>query len=215
MIDVINQIEAVRRDVGTGKVPAGDGHKVVLTRTYPAPIEEVWDAVTNGDRIGRWFLPISGDLRLGGHYQLEGNAGGEVLACERPNRFRLTWVYGPDATGDQSQVEVRLAPAGDDATTLVLEHVAIVPDEMWDQFGPGAVGVGWEGGLLGLALHLTGATLETDPETWALSDEGRGFNTRSSEAWGAASLAAGVDPATVRSNIANTTAFYTGVPAEG
>jgi hypothetical protein len=39
---------------------------------YPASQSDLWDAVTNADRIPRWFLPVSGDLRLGGHYQLEG-----------------------------------------------------------------------------------------------------------------------------------------------
>ena len=211
MIDVIQQIESVRREVGSGRLPAGEAHIVRLGRTYRAPIGEVWDALTDPDRIGRWFLPISGDYRLGGHYQFEGNAGGEILACERPNRLRVTWVFGPpDAPA--SEVEVRLAPEGDERTRLELEHAAIVPEEMWDQFGPGAVGVGWEGGLLGLALHLTGGTID-DPMAWQVSGEGRDFNTRSSVAWGEVSRAAGADAETVARNVANTTAFYTGLPA--
>ena len=31
--------------------------------------------------------PISGDLRLGGRYQLQGNAGGEILVCEPPQHL--------------------------------------------------------------------------------------------------------------------------------
>ena len=45
------------------------------SRTYSAEIEELWDAVTNSERIPRWFAPITGELKLGGRYQLEGNAG--------------------------------------------------------------------------------------------------------------------------------------------
>ena len=74
-------------------------------------------------------------------------------------------------------------------------------------YGPGAVGVGWEGGLLGLALHLSGGSVD-DPIAWQLSDEGRAFNGLRSEAWGAASLAAGEDPAAVATMVANTTQFY-------
>ena len=48
----------------------------------------MWDACTDPERIGRWFLPVSGDLRLGGRYQLEGNAGGEILRCEPPTCSR-------------------------------------------------------------------------------------------------------------------------------
>jgi uncharacterized protein YndB with AHSA1/START domain len=209
MIDIVREIEATQREVGTGRIAAGEGRTVRLRRTYQAPIEDVWDALTNPERIGRWFLPISGDYRVGGRYQFEGNAGGEIVACERPNRLRVTWVYGDTgAPTDVSEVQVRLATDGDQATTLELEHTAVVPDEMWDQFGPGAVGVGWDGGMLGLALHLRGGSVD-DPMEWQLSEEGRAFHTRSSEAWGEAHRAAGADPETVERTVANTTAFYT------
>ena len=94
MIDVVKEIEAVRRETGKKTIPAGEGRTVRLERDYDAPIEDVWDALTNPERIGRWFLPISGDYRLGGRYQFEGNAGGEIVECERPNRLKVTWVYG-------------------------------------------------------------------------------------------------------------------------
>ena len=93
----------------------------------------------------------------------------------------------------------------------MLEHTAIVPDEMWGQFGPGAVGVGWDGGLLGLTLHLRGGSVG-DPIAWQVSDEGREFSTRSSVAWGAANEAAGADPAAAASAVANTTEFYAPTP---
>ena len=208
MIDVVKQIEAVQREVGPGTLAAGDARSVRLRRTYDAPIEDVWDALTDPERIGRWFLPISGEYRIGGRYQFEGNAGGEIVACERPHRLRATWVYGePASPADISEVELRLTPSDADSTTLELEHTAIVPEEFWTMYGPGAVGVGWEGGLLGLALHLTGGSVE-DPIAWQSSDEGRDFNTRSSQAWGEASTAAGEDPAAVATMVANTTQFY-------
>ena len=210
MIDIVKEIESVQRDVAPGRLAGQDGRTVRLTRTYDAAIDDVWDALTNPERIGRWFLPISGDYRIGGRYQFEGNAGGTILSCERPQRLRATWEFGPPA-GPPSEVEVRLTATGEGTTDLVLEHTAIVPAEMWDQFGPGAVGVGWEGGLLGLMLHLRGESVG-DSTVWQLSDEGRGFFTRSSVAWGAANEAAGTDPAAAASAVANTTAFYTTVP---
>ena len=213
MIDVIREIEAVQREVGRGQVPAGDAHRILLRRTYDAPIDDVWDALTDPERIGRWFLPVSGDYRLGGTYQFEGNAGGRIVACDRPNRLKVTWVFGEVPEGpDNSLVEVRLSRAGDEATVFELEHTAIVPDEMWDQFGPGAVGVGWEQGLLGLQLHLSGGSVG-DPMAWQLSDEGIDYATRSSQGWGDASRAAGVDPEVVARNVAATTSFYTVNPS--
>ena len=209
MIDVIREIEAVRREVGQDRMPAGDGRSVRLERDYDAPIEEVWDAVTNPDRIGRWFLPISGDYRIGGRYQLEGNAGGQILECDRPNRLKVTWVYGPSNNAtDISEVLVRLSSVDAGTTRLLLQHTAVVPEDRWEEYGPGAVGVGWDGALLGLTLHLrTGKTVE-DPEAWQVSDEGRQFNTRSSEAWGEANRAAGADPEVAARGVANSTQFY-------
>ena len=208
MIDIVREIEAVQREVGNGRIAAGDGRAVRLRRTYDAPIDDVWDALTNPERIGRWFLPISGDYRLGGRYQFEGNASGEILECARPSRLKVTWAYGEMlGPADISELVVRLSPAGDQATVLELEHTAIVPDDRWAEYGPGAVGVGWEQGLLGLALHLRGGSVGA-PYAWQLSEEGRTYATRSSEGWGAANTASGADPAAAARAVANTTAFY-------
>ena len=215
MIDIVREIEAAQREVGSGRIAAGEGRSVRLSRTYDAPIEEVWDAVTSPERISRWFLPISGDYRVGGRYQLEGNAGGEILSCDRPNRFRVTWVYGevtdPAAV---SELEVRLTAIDEGSTRLELDHTAIAPEEMWSEYGPGAVGVGWDQGLLGLTLHLRGGSVG-DPIAWQLSDEGRAFATASSAKWGAANEAAGADPAAAAKGVANTTLFYAPEPEAG
>jgi uncharacterized protein YndB with AHSA1/START domain len=215
MIDVIHHIEAAHREVGQRRIPAGDGRAVRLSREYDAPIDDVWDAVTNPERIGRWFLPLSGDFRVGGRYQLEGNAGGEILACERPHLLRVSWVYGEvTSNADISEVEVRLSALDGGATLLELEHTAVVPEDRWAEYGPGAVGVGWDMGLLGLTLHLQGGSVG-DPLAWQVSAEGREFATRSSEAWGAANQAAGADPAAAAKAVANTTAFYAPEPEPG
>lgn len=49
-------------------------------------------------------------------------------------------------------------------TLLLLEHVALADDlAMWDECGPGAVGVGWDLTFLGLAEHLrTGEPVNLD-----------------------------------------------------
>jgi uncharacterized protein YndB with AHSA1/START domain len=214
MIDVVNELDRIRRDVGTAQLPPGEARVVRLERTYDAAIDDVWDALTNPERVGRWFMPVTGDFRIGGSYQLQGNAGGKIVECDRPNLFRITWIYGPDADPQGSEVEVRLASAGGEVTRLELIHTAVVPEEFWGVYGPGAVGVGWDGALLGLALHLLGGTVG-DPTAWQLSDEGKAWSTGSSERWGAVSRAAGEDADTVASMIANTTSFYTGDPIPG
>ena len=213
MIDISEHISAVRRQVGTRTLEAGEARVVTLTRTYGAPVDDVWDACTSVERIPRWFLPITGDLRVGGRYQLQGNAGGVVERCDPPRSFAATWEFGVDV----STIEVRLDPAPAGGTVLTLEHVGHVDDEFWDRFGPGAVGLGWEGALLGLAGYLgsPGVPKPADSEAWAVSDEGRAFMVRSAEAWCDAHVVAGADPQAARASAARTAAFYTGVePAD-
>jgi uncharacterized protein YndB with AHSA1/START domain len=206
--DLIDELEATSRAVGEGTLPAGAAQVITLSRTYPADPADVWDALTDPERIGRWFLPVSGDLRLGGTYQLEGNAGGEIRTCEPPRLLEVTWIFGePAGPEDASIVAVRLEPTPDGGTRLELEHTAVTPPEMWDQFGPGAVGVGWDLSFLGLAAHLAGidlgdaAAMDADPNV-------RAAMTASSDAWGQAHVAAGADPTTAAQMVAATTAFY-------
>src|SRR3954465_682447 len=109
MQDIIDELTAVHRRVGRSAIAAGEARVVSLRRTYPAPIEDVWDVITNPDRIPRWFLPVTGDFRVGGTYQLQGNAGGEIRVCDAPTHLVLTWVFGENPTpADVTEVEVRL-----------------------------------------------------------------------------------------------------------
>jgi uncharacterized protein YndB with AHSA1/START domain len=212
VIDVKQQINAVRRTVGTRELEAGTARVATISQVYDTDLEDLWDAVTSVERIPRWFLPISGDLRVGGRYQLEGNAGGTVQTCEPPTGFSATWEYG----GAVSWIEVRLSPEDDGRTRFELEHVGHVDDDLWVQFGPGAAGVGWDSGLMGLFLHIsTGGAPAADPQAtmaWMASAEGRDFMASSSDAWCEASIAAGEDPAIARAAADRTTAAYTAAP---
>lgn len=205
MSDFVDQINEMHREVGSRATSEGEAHTVLLRRTYDAAVEDVWDACTDPERISRWFLPVSGDLKPGGHYQLEGNAGGEILRCEPPELLRVSWLFGENP--GFSEVQVRLRSEGGERTTFELEHVAVVPQEMWDQYGPGAVGVGWDLGLLGLGLHLAGGRIE-DPSAWEASDEARECMTRSSEAWGEAYRASGAPEDVAAAAVRGTTGFY-------
>lgn len=206
MKDIIEQFATVTREVGGRRLDGTDTHTVILRRRYDAPIDDVWDAITDPARLSRWFLPVTGDLRPGGTYQLQGNAGGEILRCEPPRLLAVSWFFGPRAEGDVSVVEVRLAEEGG-ATTLVLDHAATVDPDRWGEFGPGAVGVGWDLALLGLWGHLSGQE-PPDHEEMESSPEARHYMTESSEAWGVAFAASGASDDEVKRAVTNTTAFY-------
>ncbi|MEV0721047.1 SRPBCC domain-containing protein, partial [Asanoa sp. NPDC050611] len=152
-------------------------------RTYAAPVADVWDAITDPDRVKRWFYPLTGDLKAGGTFQLEGNAGGEIRRCEPPRRLTIT--FG----GPTSVVDLHLSPGSGDDTELEFTHT--VPIEMAGS-GAGAlfVGPGWDGALLGLALFLAGEEIG-DPIQAANSPEVREFSRGSIDAWVAAVEASG------------------------
>jgi uncharacterized protein YndB with AHSA1/START domain len=179
MIDIATQLNAIHRQVERQPAAGGAGERVsvLLRRSYDTAAQDVWDAVTDPDRIKRWLMPVSGDLRVGGSFQLEGNAGGEILACEPPRLLRVTF-------GDpNSIVELRLTAQGAGDTVLELEHT--VPIEI-AQSGAGAlwVGPGWDGALLGLGLFLRGEAVG-DPVAAASSPEARAFSKESVHAWAA------------------------------
>jgi uncharacterized protein YndB with AHSA1/START domain len=210
MIDVAQQISAVRRQVGSRVLEAGEARVVTVSQTYDASLDDLWDACTNPDRIPRWFLPVSGDLRIGGRYRIEGNASGTVERCDPPDSFAATWEYG----GDVSWIEVRLSPGPDGRTRFELEHVAHVDDERWAEFGPGAVGVGWDMAVMGLATHLSSgdAVDPADAAAWMASEQGRRFVSLSSDRWRDASIAAGTDESDAQAAAQRTTAAYTATP---
>jgi uncharacterized protein YndB with AHSA1/START domain len=211
MIDVDHQISSVERQVGSRTLEAGVARIVTISRVYDTTLDDLWDACTTAERISRWFLPISGDLRLGGRFAFQGNSSGTIERCEPPQRVDATWEFG----GETSWIELRLTPEAGGGARLTLEHIAHV-DDRWAQFGPGAVGVGWEGGLLGLTLHVASGGAEPRRDVvaaWQASDDGRRFVTLSSERWREASIAAGTDPDEARAAAARTTDAYTGQPA--
>jgi uncharacterized protein YndB with AHSA1/START domain len=204
--DLLSELELTSRQVGVGTVPAGDARVVALTRRYEADLDDVWDALTSAERIPRWFLPIHGDLRVGGRFQFEGQAGGEIRECEPPRRFVVTWEMGGPA--DASFVEVALAAVdGGAATELTLTHTAVFGDEFWDQYGPGAVGVGWDLAMIGMTAWYAGVELGT-PEEQATNPEIRAALTASSDAWRVANVAGGESEADAARMAAATTAFY-------
>ena len=96
--DIVRYIGAVTREVDSREHEGRAARVVVATRTYDTSVEDVWDALTSAERIPRWFLPVSGDLRLGGRYELKGNAGGKILRCDPPHHLAVTWEYGGDVS---------------------------------------------------------------------------------------------------------------------
>lgn len=181
IIDIANQIGATSRQVAQQHTERGETVVVTLERRYAAEVADVWQAITDPDRVRRWFLPLTGDLREGGAFQLENHAGGDIMTCEPPRHLVVT--FG----GESSIVDVVLAGEGDQ-TLLKLTHS--VPIELAGS-GAGAlyVGPGWDGALLGIAQYLAGE-VASDPIA-SNAPEVQDFNVSSIKEWIAAVEASG------------------------
>ena len=208
-VDVIGHLRAVERCASSLERNGRLARAVTLSRSFDTSVEDLWDAVTSSERLPRWFLPVSGQLEVGGRYQLEGNATGVITACKRRSRLALTWEFG----GETSWVEVRFSDHGAGRARLALTHTGY-HSEHWSEYGPGAVGVGWDLGLMGLAIHLMQPSEPgQDEAAFAASPDGKAFITGSSELWGKAAIASGTDPDAAFAAARRTSDFYIGESA--
>ena len=192
----------VRSDVRDGK----ETKTIIIDQVYETNIDDIWDAITIKERLSRWFLRVVGDLIKGGQYKLEGNANGTITECKKPSYFSKTWEFG----GDITWVNVSLIESSEGFSKLKLEHVSLL-SQTWKTYGPGALGVGWELGLLGLLLFLKfpeQPKLHKD-DFFSSTDEKTLINL-SSDYWGDAALKGGESKNFVQKAVKATKVFYTG-----
>jgi uncharacterized protein YndB with AHSA1/START domain len=208
-IDVARLLGAVTRETSTREFEGRAAAVVLASRAYDTDIADLWDAMTNPERIPRWFEPVSGDLEIGGRFQIEGNASGMITGCNPPRHLALTWEYA----GTTSWVEVRLEEGARGGSILRLEHIYHPWEEFERTYGPGAGGVGWELWLVGLDLHFLASTEAPTPanrKAWLGTGDGKTWIRGASEGWGAAAIAAGTPEAAAREAAQRTAAFYGG-----
>jgi uncharacterized protein YndB with AHSA1/START domain len=152
------------------RIPAGEARVAVFTRIYPTSIEDLWDACTNPERLRRWYVPVTGDLRLGGTFEQVNMGSGTIVACEQPHFLKLSLGGGVD------EIELRLSSGdGEDTTTLELRHATTLDSheiggQVYDAIF--CMGGGYYPRLMALDLHLRGrlpddydsATFHLNPE---------------------------------------------------
>ncbi|GIM96213.1 SRPBCC family protein [Paractinoplanes toevensis] len=129
-------------------IPTGRlfGDDLVLTRTFRAPIDDVWASLTEPDRTAHWFGPWEGDAGPGRMIKVqmvheEGKPWMDMTieACEPPRRLSVSNVndYG------SWHLELELTEAAG-VTELRFTH------HLTEKDNPGEVGPGWEYYLDGL-----------------------------------------------------------------
>jgi len=121
----------------------GAGATLVIERTFRAPVEDVWAAVTESQRLGRWIGTWTGDP-ASGQVIFRMTAEGEdvedehvtVHECDPPRRLVVSWDSGPSA-GGRWHVELDLDEV---AGVTTLTFAQPVPDTATGR----DVGPGWE-----------------------------------------------------------------------
>lgn len=179
MIDIATQLTTVYREVGPAA--SGDALGVLIRRRYPAPAADVFAALTDPERLPRWYRAVTGDLRAGGEFRLADGCRGRIVQCEPPRRLLLTWEAEP------ASVDVRLGTDDSGGTVLELEHaLGVEPAATALSAGPG-----WDVRLLALDLFLRGGQLG-DPDRWECSADVQRFAQHAVSAWAAAVATAGI-----------------------
>ena len=129
--------------------PDADRLAVRFERRYASTPAEVWAAVTEPERIGRWLAPVTllDDRRYRLDFGDDHVTLGDVVECDAPRALTVTWDFPGEPP---SRVAVQLHPDGD-GTVLVLDHTRL-PHDQGAQYG-----AGWEAHLATLEAQLTGA----------------------------------------------------------
>lgn len=140
--------------INTG--PDDDRGTVQFDRTYSFSPSEVWSAITDPDRLGRWLGAVTGDLKPGGSYQLNfgdgDEASGRIVACDEPTRLEVTWEFPGEGT---THLKAAVTPV-DGGARLMLTHSDLRMRDL------GQYGAGWHTFLDHLDVVLGGG----DPSGW-------------------------------------------------
>jgi len=101
--------------------------------TIAAPVERVWELLTRGEHVGRWFGDAGAeiDLRPGGamviHWAEYGTGRARIVDVDPPRRFSYRWApmrehWGQEPTdGNSTLVEFTLTAEGDGTRLRVVE----------------------------------------------------------------------------------------------
>ncbi|HET7387407.1 MAG TPA: SRPBCC family protein [Nocardioidaceae bacterium] len=154
-----------------GRLWEADGAGVVrIENRYDTDIDDLWSAITDPERLARWYGHVEGDLREGGEFRVhiapaEIEGTGRVHECDPPRRLRVTTRETDESAhggGDEpfdEIAEATLTPDGDQ-TVLVIEIRGLPLQKL------AAYGAGWQMHAEALAAYLAGRDPSVGPDRW-------------------------------------------------
>ncbi len=151
---------------GTLHSIGGEGIVRMKSR-YETDIDELWSALTDPERLARWYGNVEGDLRVGGEFTATvfgsgWDGAGRIDECDPPRRLRVTMS---EEEGPEHVTTAELVADGDH-TTLLLEVRGVALDMAY------AYGAGWQAHVESLGAYLAGQDLADWPTgSWPRWDE--------------------------------------------
>lgn len=129
---------------------------VVVEEVFSTDPADLWQALTDPDRLRRWIGEVSGDLRLGGTVAMKLTSTYEgkstITVCEPPSRLETTT---DDLEGGTGTLSARLTPA-DGGTRLRIEETGLELGKLHFH------GAGWTVHVEDLAAVMRG----DEPSDW-------------------------------------------------
>ncbi|MGB9112479.1 MAG: SRPBCC domain-containing protein [Acidimicrobiales bacterium] len=145
-----------------GTLHSADGEGVVRVEARcETDIDELWSALTDPQRLARWYGNVDGDLRVGGEftafvYGSEWEGRGRIDLCDPPRHLR---VIKSEEGSAEEVVTAELGVDGDN-TTLVIEVRGLPLDKLY------AYGAGWQAQVENLVAHLARQDSTDAGTTW-------------------------------------------------
>ena len=136
-----------------------DGGDLYFVRTFDAPRDKVWKAMTNPDAVARWWgqkgsttIVEEMDVRVGGKWRYRSQAPhrddvtfyGEYLEIDPPNGYKWTFMFDVDGVGPMGGPETFILEDVDGKTKITsIGHMGSV-DVLEGALSTGMVGGGLE-----------------------------------------------------------------------
>jgi uncharacterized protein YndB with AHSA1/START domain len=149
----------------------GDDAEATFDRRYDTDAADLWRAITEPERLARWFAPVEGDLVEGGTFTIRFDdnevTGCRLTSCDAPHGFAWEWPHGTHT----SLVAVAVEPAGEQAR-LLITHTRLSPSSA------AGYAAGWDVYVRRLADEVAGRpAADTWDEDWGRAYEGYSAGT--------------------------------------
>jgi uncharacterized protein YndB with AHSA1/START domain len=149
-----------------GSLHSVDGEGVVrMEDRFDTGIDDLWGALTDPDRLARWYGEVEGELSQGGEFTvriaLAGERAGRVEACEPPQHLLLE-MRDPEARPGQPErtvIEARLI--SESAQTRLVWETRGLPVDLLPAYGAGI-----QIHVEHLADYISGREFRLDDTRW-------------------------------------------------